>query len=143
MIFIKGSNKHKYLFFVLISFILFNCKIKNNSEIIGKYVIVNNNNTIDTLRINENFTYSRNIYTSDKRFIYKNTGNWKIGDNSRIDFSTFFIDRDLKYNQDYYVNEEGLMYVTFEVKKYFSDIKIYSNLNLKDSYYIRIDNDTD
>lgn len=130
-------------FFLLISLLLYNCNINNNSEIIGTYVIVNNNNTIDTLKINKNFTYSRSIYTSDNRFIYKNTGNWKIENNSRIELSTFFIDRDLIYNEDYYVIEEGLMYVSFEIKKYFSGIKIYSNLNLKDSYYIKVDDSFD
>jgi hypothetical protein len=135
-----SNNKIRYLFFILASsFLLYNCNIKNNSDVIGKYVIVNNNNTIDTLKINKNFTYSRSIYTSDNRFIYKNTGNWKIENNSRIELSTFFIDRDLIYNEDYYVIEEGLMYVSFEIKKYFSSVKIYSNLNLKDSYYIKVD----
>ncbi len=133
-------SKTKYFFYLFITILFFSCGV-DKSKVNGLYVIVNNENTIDSLILMNRFRYERKIYTSNGRFIYKNSGKWKIENGSRIEFSNFFIDRDLVYSEDYYVNEESLMYVTFEIEKIFSNVKIFSNINLKNSYYLKVKND--
>lgn len=118
-------------------FLLSSCRIDKTDSVLGSYVIVNNINTIDTLIVKEE-KYIRKIYRKDGSFLYENVGKWKIDNNSRINFYNFFIDRDLNYDKDYFVNEEGLIIVSFRIEKFLYTIKIYSNLNLKNSYYKKI-----
>ncbi|MCL6219432.1 hypothetical protein [Zunongwangia pacifica] len=85
------------------------------------------------MNLSENGKYTRSIYNSKGKLIYVNSGKWSYTEKSRIDFTKFFIDRDIPYDDTYLVNEEGLINASFPVE--FKNLSFAIVVDNSSNYY--------
>ena len=108
----------------IMSLLLFKCTNVDKNDLIGTYKVMNNVNTIDTLRVLKNGKYQRGLYRKvDKSLIYKHQGSWNY-ENGMIDIEDFFMDTDREYGNKKGGFKESSMDCIFEVETIFGRIYI-------------------
>lgn len=106
------------IIFLFIGLFCCSCNV-TVKDIPGTYVSNFRKNNFDTLKVNADGTYEKNVYRiSDNRLIYRNKGSWELR-NKRIIFKDFFFDSDQAFSEDF----EG-----------YSDILITSSLDVNSSF---------
>ena len=120
----------------IISFVILicSCNISEN-DMYGTYTSKNLINNIDTLRILNNGSYSRDLYSKiDNSLVYHNTGKWDYK-NGRIILHDFLLDEDNIYSKEAGSFENVLITSNLIVKKKSGKIIIYYRQLTDFSYY--------
>jgi len=120
------------IFFIITTF--YSCSISSDN-LIGIYISKNLINNIDTLRILNNGTYSRDLHRKvDNSLVYHNTGKWNYED-GRICLHDFLQDEDNNYSKEVSNFKDVLITCDFPVERRAGKIAIYYRLFTETSYY--------
>lgn len=121
------------LFLKLVTISLLSCS--KQDKVVGLYVSRNNINTIDTVWIYKNGTYTNQISRkSDNSLVYKNTGKWKVN-KGYITFFNFYSDEDELHSKEFTNFENILITSKFQLEEKMGKIIIHHK-DMYDNIYL-------
>ncbi|WP_125932546.1 hypothetical protein [Hymenobacter glacialis] len=114
------------------STLLVSCGVRQE-EVAGVYIVKNQTNNWDTLRILNDGTYTRRLRSKHNSFVFTNTDKWSF-EEGRITLFNYLLDEDYKYKTQ--TNLQGSTITSsLPIEKRAGKVVIYYRQSTDDFFY--------